>query len=110
MDAARFERLVDAARSAPDPGSRAELLREALELWRGRAFEGIDRSSVELEAARLEELRVSAREDLLDAELALGRHAAVAGEAEALVAQHPFRERLRRLWILALYQPAGFSL
>ena len=105
VDSARFERLVEESRTQADSTARTELLREALTLWRGSAFAGIvDVAPVVLEAARLEEMRVSAREDLLEAELALGRHAAVAGEAEALVAQHPFRERLRRLWILALYR------
>ena len=56
------------------------------------------------EAARLEELRVSAAEDRIDAGLALGRHAELVGELEALVAEHPLRERLRGQLMVALYR------
>ena len=56
------------------------------------------------EIPRLEELRVATLEDRLDADLATGRHAAIVGELEALVARHPLRERLRKQLMLALYR------
>lgn len=108
LDARRFERLVEEGRRAladGDAGEAADLLRGALALWRGRplaelAFEPFARDEVE----RLEELRLVALEERLEAELALGLHAAAGGELERLVAQHPLRERLRRLLMLALYR------
>ncbi len=86
-------------------GAAAEQLREALELWRGPplaefAFE----SFAQAEIGRLEELRLALLEDRIDADLACGRHAELVGELEALVAEHPLRERLRRQFVLALYR------
>src|SRR5262249_35621424 len=57
-----------------------------------------------LEIARLEELRLAARQDLIDAELELGQHADLLPELETLIQQHPFDERLRGQQMLALYQ------
>ena len=80
-------------------------LREALGLWRGPALADFALEPfAQVEIARLEERRTAAREDLLDAELELGRHAQLVGELEALVAEHPLRERLRGQLMLALYR------
>ena len=57
-----------------------------------------------LAAARLDELRVAAQEDRIDAELELGRHAALVGELEQLAATHPLRDRFRGQLMLALYR------
>ena len=57
-----------------------------------------------LEAQRLDELRLACLEERIDAELALGRHAELAAELERLVAEHPFRERLWRQLVLALFR------
>jgi YVTN family beta-propeller protein len=108
VDVDRFEGLVDEGRGALENGEaeRAnEMLREALALWRGRpladfAYEPF----AQTEIARLEELRLTAIEDRVDAELALGRHAGVLGELTALAPQHPDRERLQRQLMLALYR------
>ena len=108
LDLQRFEELVRkgrAALAADDPERAAEQLRDALELWRGPpladlAFE----SFAQPEIARLEELRLAALEDRIDAELALGRHTELVTEIEMLVADHPLRERLRRQLVLALYR------
>jgi DNA-binding SARP family transcriptional activator len=104
VDAHRFERLLAEARSS-DAAHRAEVLAEALALWRGPALADLDEGDfARLEAARLDELRVTALEERIDAELELGAHAALVGELETLVATHPLRERLRGQLMLALYR------
>jgi YVTN family beta-propeller protein len=105
LDLDHFERLVDMARRSPSPDDRARALREALGLWRGAALANIDREPFTRDAvARLEERRLVALEERIDADLARGEHADLVGELESLVAQHPFRERLRAQLILALYR------
>jgi DNA-binding SARP family transcriptional activator len=80
-------------------------LREALALWRGEPLAELRYDAfAEREIARLEELRLAAVEDRVDAELALGRHHELVAELEPLVAEHPFRERLRGQLMLALYR------
>jgi DNA-binding SARP family transcriptional activator len=105
LDLARFESLVAAARLPVEPEERSARLREALALWRGDPLADLrDESSARHELLRLAELRVAALEDRLDADLAGGRHRELVGELEALVAAHPFRERLRGQLMLALYR------
>lgn len=108
LDANRFARLIEAGRRAlgeARPTEALALLDEALALWRGPPLaEVADRPFAQAEAARLEELRLGAVEDRIEAELALGRDATVVGELEALVGAHPLRERLRRQLMLALYR------
>ena len=104
VDLHRFERLVTRARGA-EPQVAAERLRAALALWRGPplvefAYEPWARAQV----GRLEELRLSALQDRIDAEFALGRAAELVGELEVLVAEHPLSERLRSQLMLALYR------
>jgi class 3 adenylate cyclase len=78
---------------------------EALGLWRGRALiDLVDRGMGVAEAARLEELRRGAEEDLIDARLALGEHRAVAAESQAAVAAEPLRERRWAQLMVALYR------
>jgi predicted ATPase/DNA-binding SARP family transcriptional activator len=104
LDALLFERLVAEGRSQLAGGyasAAAATLENALSLWRGPA-EGDGRDSPEL--TRLEELRLVAVEDRIDAVLALGRHRELVAELEALVAEEPLRERLRRQLMLALYR------
>jgi DNA-binding SARP family transcriptional activator len=105
VDLHRFERLVAQAAEGGDVERRSSLLREALGLWRGApladlAFEPF----AHVEVARLEELRTAAREELVQAELELGRHSQLVGELETLVAENPLRERLRGQLMLALYR------
>jgi DNA-binding SARP family transcriptional activator/tetratricopeptide (TPR) repeat protein len=105
VDLFRFERLLEEARDATSAEERIEKLRAALALWRGPpladlAFEPF----VLLEAPHLEELRISAREELIEARLALGREVELIPELESLVAEHPFNERLRGQLMLALYR------
>ena len=108
LDRADFESLLEEGTNALADGSperAAELLREALGLWRGApladfAYEAF----AQAEIAHLEELRVTAVEQRIEAELALGHHSQEIGELETLVGQHPFRERLRAQLMLALYR------
>ena len=104
LDLSRFEVLVKEAKGAAPEVSAAKL-REALALWRGPALaEFAYEPFAQAEIGRLEELRVAALEERIEAELALGLHADLVGELEALVAQHPLRERLRGQLMLALYR------
>ena len=105
VDLHRFQRLVAQASEGGEAERRSALLREALALWRGPplaelAFEPF----AHIEIARLEEMRTAAREELIEAELELGRHSALVGELETLVTEHPLRERLRGQLMLALYR------
>ena len=98
LDAARFEQLADAAGAClhDDPRRASELLRAALALWRGDALEGLDlHAHAQTEARRLAERRLVAREQHIEARLALGRHAELVGELQHLVAVEPYRETLR---------------
>ena len=104
IDARRFERLVHEARPLP-PAERSAALRDALGLWRGPAFADLAfESFLQDEIARLDELRLTALEDRLEAEIELGRHDEVIADAAALGSQHPDRERLCRLLMLALHR------
>jgi DNA-binding SARP family transcriptional activator len=107
IDAVRFERLVGEARlvlgSAPDKA--AALLHTALSLWRGEAladftFEPFAQSEI----TRLTDLRLTALEDRIEAELALGGHTALCSELAQLAREHPLRERLSSQLMVALYR------
>ena len=107
LDLDAFERGASAAaaQEAGSPQESARLLGEALALWRGPALADLaDLPGVRPLAARLDELRLVALERRAEAELECGREAEVAAELEALIAQHPLRERLRALRMLALYR------
>jgi predicted ATPase/DNA-binding SARP family transcriptional activator len=108
IDAERFEDLVDAGRRALAEGDAATAsarLATAVALWRGPALDGLaDDGSLRREALRLEELRLAATEDRVDADLRLGRHADLVPELRALVDRAPLRERLHGFLVLALYR------
>lgn len=105
LDAARFERLLGEAKQSSRPEQGAELLRRALALWRGPPLADLGYESfAQAEIGRLEELRLLALELRIETELALGHHADLVGELEALVAEQPLRERLRGQLMLALYR------
>ncbi len=107
LDLDRFEELSASGRlalAAGDAAGAAATLREALALWRGPpladfAYEPF----AQREIARLEERRLACVEDRIEADLQLGRHADLVGELEALVSEHPLRERLRGQLMVALY-------
>ena len=108
LDLHRFERLRDEGRAALGGGRAADAsdrLREALGLWRGRPLADLEHEPFAREATRrLDEAWLDALESRIDADLALGRHAELAGELQALVRSHPLRERLRAQLMLALYR------
>jgi DNA-binding SARP family transcriptional activator len=108
LDVERYERLAAEARRRRAGGATeeaAELFAAALGLWRGPALADLaDEPFAASEAGRLEEQRIAAVEDRVDADLALGRHAQLVGELEALVAAEPLRERPRAQLMLALYR------
>jgi class 3 adenylate cyclase/tetratricopeptide (TPR) repeat protein len=105
LDLTRFEMGVAQAREEGDAAARCDRLQTALALWRGEALADFRYEPfAQAEAARLEELRLSALEERIDADLALGRHGDVVPELERLVAEQPFRERLRGQLMLALYR------
>jgi YVTN family beta-propeller protein len=107
-DVDRFEALVAEGRGALEGGdalTAGALLREALAVWRGPALSDFAYEPfAQPDIARLEESRLVALEDRIDADLASGEHARLVGELEALVHEHPLRERLQGLLMLALYR------
>ena len=108
IDARRFETLINAAQSARAEGDAAaarRLLDDALSLWRGPALADVGfESFAQAEIARLEELRLVALEEGIDVRLSQREHAFVVAELEQLSAEHPSRERLVGLLMLALYR------
>ena len=103
-----FERHATAGHGALVDGDASTAtweLGEALRLWRGDALADCrDGGWAGPEALRLDELRLATIEDRIDADLMLGRHGALVGELEALVARHPLRERLWAELMVALYR------
>jgi len=108
LDAYRFEALVSEARalvSAGEVAAGADAYRNALSLWRGPVLAGLPlEQRARGEADRLEEERLTATAELIDCELALGRHERAIGQLERLVAEHPLSERFRGQLMLALYR------
>ena len=108
VDVHRFSRLAQEGRAALETGDAAAAevaLREALALWRGPALaDFVYEPFAQTQIARLEELRTVVVEERIDADLALGRHAELVSELEALVQAEPLRERPRAQLMLALYR------
>lgn len=108
LDARRFEALLEQGREAlalGDAQQAAAKLRAALALWRGPPLADLAYEPfAQTETRRLEELRLAAFEDRIEADLALGRHDGLVAELESLVAENPYRERLHAQLMLALYR------
>ncbi len=108
IDFREFERLAQSGRAAAerrDDRSAADLLGQALALWRGAALVDVRKGRIlELEVAALEETRLAVLSRRIEADLALGRHADILGELTALAARHPLNERLSAQLITALYR------
>ena len=107
IDLKRFEHwTAEGATSlaAGDAVAAFERFSRALSLWRGEALADLRYESFAQPAIeRLEELRVAATEQRVEAELLLGRHAELIPELEALAADYPLRERLHAHLMRALY-------
>ena len=107
LDSVRFDDLLRQAKKAQgvDPALAVTLLDDALALWRGPALADVSgEASLVAESARLEDLRIAAQEERIDGLLASGQATRVIGEAEALLALHPLRERLWSQLMMALYR------
>jgi YVTN family beta-propeller protein len=108
VDLHRFNRLAERGSDALAEGDvegAAALLREALALWHGPPLANLaDAAFARTEQSRLEELRLAALEERIDADLALGRASAVVPELQQLTREHPYRERVHRQLMLALYR------
>jgi DNA-binding SARP family transcriptional activator/tetratricopeptide (TPR) repeat protein len=106
-DAVAFEQQLARARQLRKNGdvvAAVDALEGALGLWRGVAFAGVPGPFAETERVRLAELRSGAAEERADVLLSLGRHEQVVPDLTALVADHPLRERMRGLLMIALYR------
>jgi DNA-binding SARP family transcriptional activator len=103
LDLERFERCVAEAQSSSSVDA-SDLLSEALGLWRGTPLAELDAPFARDASLRLDEQRLAALEQRIDADLALGRHARLVPELEGLVRGQPLRERLRGQLMLALYR------
>ena len=105
IDVDRFETLVASAARHKDTGETARLLRQALALWRGPPLVDFSYDAfAAAESRRLEELRLAALEDRIDADLKLGRDAELVAEIDSLLVAQPLRERLRGQLMVALYR------
>src|SRR5262245_21739681 len=107
IDAARFEAMVKAAKAdlPSDPAKAAAGFSQALALWRGPPLADLSNEpSLQGEIARLEELRLSATEHRIAAEIEVGGHSTVVSELDALTARYPLRERMWANLTLALYR------
>jgi DNA-binding SARP family transcriptional activator/tetratricopeptide (TPR) repeat protein len=106
-DAVAFEQNLGRSRQmrkAGDPDGAVNALNSALSLWRGAAFAGVPGPFAETERVRLGELRSAAAEERADVLLSLGRHEEVVPDLTAMVTDHPLRERMRGLLMIALYR------
>ncbi|MFI6597062.1 BTAD domain-containing putative transcriptional regulator [Nonomuraea sp. NPDC050536] len=97
------ERAADCSERG-DHGGTARTLREALRLWRGPALDGLDSTASVTAAEEWNERRMTATEDRVDADLALGRHREIIAELRHLTGRHPLRERFHGQLMLALYR------
>ena len=107
LDLLTFEHRVAKARTAVAEGRGGDAIaqfRQAIELWRGPALGGIDAPFAARHVDRLEDERVCVHEERIELELSRGRHMALTAELSLLVAEHPYRERLRAQLMLALYR------
>ncbi|WP_433677846.1 BTAD domain-containing putative transcriptional regulator [Nocardia sp. CA-119907] len=105
LDSTRFFDFVARAQVSTDLPARANLLREALALWRGPAFaDFVDLPFRDEVSASLDEARIAARSELAEARLELGEHRTLIAEINELVREHPLRERLRSVQMRALYR------
>ncbi|MCL1692613.1 MAG: protein kinase [Actinomycetia bacterium] len=105
VDSLLFEDALSKASGLDDPERASQALRDALALWRGHPYADVDGfDELAAERTRLGELRMSAIEHRVDADLTLGQHRQLIAELESLTEEHPLRERFRAQHMLALYR------
>lgn len=104
LDVDRYQELARQSRLAKSHGETARWLRQALDVWRGEALDGVDAPGVDADRVRLGELRIALLEERFAAELDAGNHSEVVGEVHAAVIEHPLRERLAGQLMVALYR------
>jgi DNA-binding SARP family transcriptional activator len=104
IDLHHFRLLVSKARAEITDNTKVFLLRSALELWQGPALADVVAPQVEQLCRGLEEARLAASEEWLHAELRLGRHNSIIDKLIELATQHPYRQGLVALLMLALYR------
>ncbi|WP_033261308.1 AfsR/SARP family transcriptional regulator [Amycolatopsis vancoresmycina] len=104
LDLLGFRAAVADGRAAADPVAAAGHYRRALALWRGPVLAGLHVPKLDADVARLESERLAVFEDCVDAELAAGRHAELTGELQAVVTEHPLRERPAAQLMTALHR------
>ena len=107
LDSLEFEALTSAGQDTAnsDPETASNLFREALDLWRGAPFQGLEETeTLAIETRRLEELHLTAMENLFDTALSLGQHSDIVAELDRATNEHPYREQLRVQHMLALYR------
>src|SRR6266536_430193 len=107
IDLFLFRQQLARARALLEAGSigaARERLQDALRLWRGHAFAGIDSEAIQTRATALNEEHILAWEEYFDLDLQLGRHHMVLVELPPLAVEYPFREKLVRQRMLALYR------
>jgi DNA-binding SARP family transcriptional activator len=104
LDRGRFEDLVEAADRLTEPEKAGALLCEALALWRGPAFDGIDLDACQAEAVRLGERRLAVIEKRVDLDLRQGLYSGLVAELRGLTREYPLRERFWGQLMLALYR------
>ena len=104
LDLELFEEGLAGACAAQHPRDTARLLGDALGLWRGAALAGIPGPYADSRRVPMAELYMAATEEKLAADISLGEHAAAISELRVLLADHPFREGLSELLMLALYK------
>jgi DNA-binding SARP family transcriptional activator len=109
VDAHRFRTLVNQAHAERDDVAKAQLLRRALNLWRGPPLVDVATPQAEPLCHGLDEARLVALEDWVDADLRLGRHHAILQELTQHAAEHPYRQRLLAQLMLALYRAGRTS-
>jgi DNA-binding SARP family transcriptional activator/WD40 repeat protein len=104
-DAVEFEDAYRAATALVAPDEVAGGLRDALVMWRGHPYADVEgHGFLDGEITRLNEVRLTALEARIDADMRAGRHREVVAELDALTVEHPFRENLRAMHMLALYR------
>jgi DNA-binding SARP family transcriptional activator len=107
LDVELFERGLRearAARQADQLGRASRLLHDVLALWRGDALAGVPGPFADAQRVRLTELRMVATEEKLAVDISVGEHAVAISHLRQMLAEHPFREALSELLMLALYK------